>query len=355
MKAVSPALAAHIAGEATTLATMWRIVRRDGAVFTFTDHDRDLVYGGETYSAALGYQRAAISSGAGLAVDETELLGLLSSDAIEPAHLRAGLWDHAEVRIFAVNYADLSMGELRLRRGRLGEVTLRDDGSFRAELRGMAQPLQQQVGGVYQAECRADLGDGKCRVPLRPPVREDSTAYEPGAFVRVDVLGGGLLTSYDEGGAIWECTTAGTTAGADPGGWPLTPGATILDGSVTWTCRSAWTRPATIEFPNSSVDLLLVADGVQAFADAYFAGGVVIWETGLNAGVVREVIGWNQGGRVLSLFSPPPFAPQAGDVLRVQPGCDKRAATCRATFGNFLNFRGEPFVPGALAILEVPT
>ena len=34
MKSVSPALATHLTGEATTLATLWRVVRRDGAVFT---------------------------------------------------------------------------------------------------------------------------------------------------------------------------------------------------------------------------------------------------------------------------------------------------------------------------------
>jgi hypothetical protein len=62
MKSVSPALAAHLTGEATTLATLWRVVRRDGAVFTFTDHDRDIVYGGETYACALGYAAAAATA-----------------------------------------------------------------------------------------------------------------------------------------------------------------------------------------------------------------------------------------------------------------------------------------------------
>ena len=43
------------------------------------------------------------------------LLGLLDSSAIDPAELRAGLWDHAEVRIFAVNWASLGDGELKHR------------------------------------------------------------------------------------------------------------------------------------------------------------------------------------------------------------------------------------------------
>ena len=357
MKTVSAGLLSHIQGEALTLATLWRVVRRDGTVFTFTDHNRDIVYGAETYVAALGYQRSAIASGADLAVDETELLGLLNADSIDPEELRAGLWDHAEVRIFAVNWADLTQGELKLRRGRLGEVIASDDGSFRAELRGLAQPLQAAVGGMYQPECRADLGDARCGLPLRPPVRANSTAYVAstaavrGSFMRVNVSGGAIADSRDEGGAIFECTTSGTSAGSDPGGWAAAAvGDTIADGSVVWTKRTAWTRPAEIASVTDTVTLVLTDHDIETYADDWFTGGVAIWETGDNAGVEREVIGWTQSGTVLVLFSPPPFTPAPGDVLRIQPGCDHSTARCKV-FGNYLNFRGEPFVPGAPAMI----
>ncbi|MEQ9528912.1 MAG: DUF2163 domain-containing protein, partial [Parvibaculaceae bacterium] len=46
MKAVSPEFAAHVAGGVTTLAWCWKLVRRDGAVLGFTEHDRDLAFGG---------------------------------------------------------------------------------------------------------------------------------------------------------------------------------------------------------------------------------------------------------------------------------------------------------------------
>jgi len=42
MKMVSAALAQHLAGEVTTLATCWKIARRDGVVVGLTDHVRDL-------------------------------------------------------------------------------------------------------------------------------------------------------------------------------------------------------------------------------------------------------------------------------------------------------------------------
>ena len=33
-------------------------------------------------------------------------------------------------------------------------------------------------------------------------------------------------------------------------------------------------------------------------------------------------------------------------MIRIEAGCDKRADTCRVKFGNFLNFRGFPHIPG---------
>ena len=46
MKAASSELSAHLAAEVTTLASCWRVTRKDGAGFFFTDHDRDLAVDG---------------------------------------------------------------------------------------------------------------------------------------------------------------------------------------------------------------------------------------------------------------------------------------------------------------------
>jgi uncharacterized phage protein (TIGR02218 family) len=40
--------------------------------------------------------------------------------------------------------------------------------------------------------------------------------------------------------------------------------------------------------------------------------------------------------------------------VRVTAGCDKRLSTCRDTFNNALNYRGEPYVPGLDSLLNYP-
>ncbi len=256
--------------------------------------------------------------------------------------IRAGVWDYAEVRIFLVNWANLALGEIKQRRGRLGEVVINDDGTFRAELRGLTQLLQQAVGELYSPECRADLGDSRCKVPIAPSLRANSTAYAAGAYMRVAA----------HAGVIFECTTAGTSAGSAPT-FDTTVGNTTTDGTVVWTARAAWTRPAEIAYVADREVFQLVADGIESKPDAYFAGGVATFTSGANVGISRDVLEWDSTGRNMRVFLPFPFDIEVGDTLTIQPGCDKRLATCK-TFNNVLNFRGEPHVPGANAMIATP-
>ena len=65
---------AHLDVETTRLATIWRITRKDGQQFFFTDHDRDIVFDGDTYRADAGFERTAILALA----DDQHLLGVLT-------------------------------------------------------------------------------------------------------------------------------------------------------------------------------------------------------------------------------------------------------------------------------------
>jgi hypothetical protein len=68
-KNLTSAMRAHLDAETTRLAAIWRITRTDGQQFFFTDHDRDIVFAGDTYRADAGFERTAIRSDAGFAVD----------------------------------------------------------------------------------------------------------------------------------------------------------------------------------------------------------------------------------------------------------------------------------------------
>lgn len=166
MKTISTALSNHLDQEVTTLASCWRIIRQDGREFFFTDHDRDIVFETNTYEAESSYDRTAIKSSADFSVDNLDVAGVLDSEKITDQELRAGLFNRANVYVFVVNWADPSMGALKVRRGWFGEVTLLGNGQFQTEIRGLAQALSHNFIEVYTAECRADFCDTRCKLNI---------------------------------------------------------------------------------------------------------------------------------------------------------------------------------------------
>lgn len=155
-----------IATTTTSTNGSWGVATLSGGqntTFRFTSHDQDLVVPGDgTYSSAAGFQNSAIENKSDLSVDNLEVVGIFDSTTITIADLRAGLFDFADIFIFAVNWQDLSQGILKMRRGKLGEVVASPQGYFSVELRGLTQLLQIHIIELYGPSCRADLFDSRC-------------------------------------------------------------------------------------------------------------------------------------------------------------------------------------------------
>jgi hypothetical protein len=354
-KTISSAFSDHLELEVTRLCTAWQIVRTDGAEFFFTDHDQDLVYDGDTYRSASGFDRTAITGNLTFAVDNLDLVGITDADQISEAEIRAGLFDGATVFIFLLIWDNIAAGPLKLRKGTLGQTQLTPQGYFTAEIRGLAQPLAQSTLQLWSPECRADLGDARCGVPIWPAEVERATEYEAGDFVRAsNPAGGPLAEDYDD--RIYECVTAGETDDTQPT-YDTTIGNTTADGTAVFKAYASLTRAAAIATVTNDRQFILTT-ALDAFDDGWFDNGLLVWETGNNAGIGYEVKSWVQSTRTLTLWESARQAVQAGDKFRVAPGCHKRLIEdCRDKFtiagsilfddGNAKNFRGEPFVPGS--------
>lgn len=164
-----------------TIARAWAVTRSDGMVLGFTDHDRSLNFEGILFRPDAGLSARAVVQGSGLSVDNTEAAGALSDSAITETDLMAGRWDAADVRLWEVDWTDTESRRL-IFRGHLGEVT-RSGAAFRAELRGLSEPLNRTQGRVYHPRCSAELGDGQCKFDL----------------TRAGYSAEGRIVSHDEG------------------------------------------------------------------------------------------------------------------------------------------------------------
>lgn len=188
---ISPTLPAHLQTGTTHVCTCWSVIRRDGLVMGFTDHDRPLEFEGTTFAPQAGLSARALASSTGLSVDNTEAIGVLSADAITEADILAGRYDGAEVLTWTVCWDDVAARQLRFR-GTLGEIT-RSSGGFQAELLGLTEALNQPQGRAYLKTCSAVLGDGRCQfITDQPTYRLDyvvDTSPDGQSFALTGVAG----------------------------------------------------------------------------------------------------------------------------------------------------------------------
>jgi uncharacterized phage protein (TIGR02218 family) len=95
-----------------------------------------------------------------------------------------------------------------------------------------------------------------------------------------------------------------------------------------------------------------VVEVAEAGAGNAYGFGRLRWLGGANSGLESPVL--RSDGALLTLQEPPAFPPAAGDLVEIAEGCDKMLATCAGRFGNVLNFRGEPHLPGIDLLTRYP-
>ena len=276
-------LIAHLQTGATTTCHAWAIVRKDGKLFGFTDHDNDLNFDDQSFKANSGLTAGALQQNNGLSVDNTEVSGALTDEGITETDLMAGRFDGATVTTWMVNWANVNERFIRFR-GSFGEIQ-RSLGAFKVELRGLSEVLNQQRGRLYQPNCDANLGDKECRFNL------SQSGFSLEASLQSDGVGGKYYFKAQQ---------------SYPQHWFERGRAIILTGRA------------------KDVD------------------GVVKFDRVVNG--MREITLWVDFDQ----------APEVGDLIRFEAGCDKLASTCRSKFSNFLNFRGFPNMPGTDWVASYP-
>ena len=293
-RACSAALAAHLAGPATTICFLLKVTPKNAAVFGITTLDRDVTYddgnGAVTYRAKRGYTAMDVATHADMSVDNSEASGLLAeypADGVTAQGIAAGNYDGAAFVQYLVNYMDLSMGHVIINSGRVGQVTNINDLTVNMEMRSLEQILKQiSIIELTSLSCRAKFGDTQCKLPF---------AWNA---AKVQSVGAEADRTFNI------CAPDGTAL---------------------------------------------------TFADGYFKPGVAVWTSGANDGIETEVETFAGTGQTVTLVFPVPTDIQIGDLLNIRRDCGKSKQNC-IDYGNIVNFRGEPEIPvGNGMDLQAPT
>jgi uncharacterized phage protein (TIGR02218 family) len=304
-------MADYLMTDGVSLATLWKITRRDGEVFYFTDHDQDIdltsasvTFGtpasSDVYVSALGYTRSAMKQSTSMEPDILEILGAVDDLGFKAKDLAAGLFDHALVEIGLVNWRDLYMGVIYLRRSYFGEVTIQAE-NYVVSIRSLVDILSREIVKTYQPTCPVDLGSVECTIDIDTDFTQDGYSIRQVGTVSA-------VSSVDER-LTFEVTFST---------FPQAPATYLDDGLLVWD-------------------------------------GLITPTTNQNSGRYLEIDSYETtGADSITLLFPTPRPIVVGDTFIAYIGCSKVPTPCRTRFGsasggrgNIRNYRGFPHIkPG---------
>jgi uncharacterized phage protein (TIGR02218 family) len=209
MRKIPPLLLADLKVDATSLAFLWLIEMANGKVIRGTEHDQDITIptdanSGEspgefdspskfegTYYAVANVTAGDIASTTDLSVDNLEVTGALASPNyidsplkytvldVSVDEIESGLLDQAPVTIIICNWMAPSHGYFVVKSGFLGAITRNSDGKYTTEVRGLTQPLAQNIIRTYTASCNVvRFGDARCKFNFAPYVITGTVAAD---------------------------------------------------------------------------------------------------------------------------------------------------------------------------------
>lgn len=204
MRTIAPALKqAIIDGK---IASLVKITTKDGAVFGYTDHDKELTVEGTKFIPAPGLQRIRLDISADAKVSSQEA-GSAWVDAPEQ-DLLEGKFDEALVDVMWVPWEDPSIGTLKIFSGDLGLIEWTEEG-FKADIQSSMRRLRKNIGFEVTAACRHELFSqpstetiGACRLAAGSYTKTGSVQSVDVQRLKIGISSTGWATGYATNGKI---------------------------------------------------------------------------------------------------------------------------------------------------------
>lgn len=150
-----------------TLCYCWKIIRKDGVILGYTNHDRDLFIDGFSFLANGGFSATSLESDYEMTVDNSEAQSFFVENGISEFDILAGKYDQAEVFIYLVNWNHQSIIST-FQKGIIGEITTTNR-VYTFEIRSFLELLQQKNLKKTSSNCPllfGEVGANKCNKSL---------------------------------------------------------------------------------------------------------------------------------------------------------------------------------------------
>jgi len=357
-----------------TVAELYEITIQDGSVAYFTSHDKDLVYGGNTYQA-IPIKRTRVNYHTDLQVDKVDItLGLIgiqvgTKNMSIPEVIRRGYLRNAHVKIRAVDYEALADDKLLFEGWASGEVTY-NGGMLQVSVGSILDKLSDKFPKlVYSETCNHNLFSISNQPTKYTLCELDSALWLVSGTVIMPITftGAGLddmatSGSYGKTGSLSYQIVIDATGTPDTFKWSNNGGVTfqatgvaitgvaqLLENGiyVTFPATTGHTLADLWDFKVGSRQIIYadVFDWAlnPTYTEGWWEKGKLQPTSGNNDTVIRSVVKHSQG--YVKLMIPLPEDLVVGDTFSAYPGCDKTGKTCDEKFSNYTHFLGFEYIP----------
>lgn len=167
MKALPEDFKVRLANTGTTLCQIWTLKLKNGDLHRLTDHDADVIFGGDTYAAQTGFELSAVRTTLNEGVaSATVSITISEQSEITEDSARRGILNDSEIEIYTVDYIVPDAGSLPVLGGTVGRQTFTDKGKLDLDIDGAFAAANRQIGENYSQTCRNQFGDNRCRYPV---------------------------------------------------------------------------------------------------------------------------------------------------------------------------------------------
>ncbi|QIE86801.1 DUF2163 domain-containing protein [Pseudomonas nitroreducens] len=270
-----------------------RIEAENGTVVRLAAYPTDLTMSnGEVYPSEAGYEFSGLDATDTMSPSSVDLTGIMNN-GISREQLVTGVFDNARCYVFATSWKTPVEDEEPLGLMILGKTELNDE-SYKTEMMGIVDALNQTVGSSYTPQCPYTLFDQTVDGRIIASTRSRCTGP-------ASAPDGPNINTYKVSGAV-----------------------TGVTNQYTFT------------------------DTSRTEADDWFTAGQVMFTTGANAGLKPIQIKQSTSTGVITTHEPFPRAIALTDQYVMIPGCRKRRTEdCVEKFNNGKNFGGQPDMPTA--------
>lgn len=166
VKNIPNSLRGSVSAEVRTLAACLKI-EVNGKKYGYTSHQEDLSIDSLIYKATPGFTCETLNSNLLSGENSFTIDFLMTEDVKVFLTWLQGLNDRTMLTLLYVDYQDLEKGAFSMRHGHMGQISF-SKGQASVEIRSLMERLGQEIGELYSPDCRAHLGDHRCKANIEP-------------------------------------------------------------------------------------------------------------------------------------------------------------------------------------------